>query len=158
MKNKKSIYFLLPLVLVIWGLLIYKFVTYRTSIPDVPTFQPDLTQRPIQLAEHDTFSINTDYRDPFLGKLYKTSELRRSTDQTIKQKVSQKIDVWPDVRYKGIVSDVKSKKRIFLVVVNGRNNMMQIGQTKDEVMLKSGDSKEVVLVYKKNVKRIKINE
>jgi len=158
MKNKKSIYFLLPLVLVIWGLLIYKFVTYRTSIPDVPTFAPDLTQRPIQLAENDTFSINTDYRDPFLGKLYKTSELRRSIDQTIKQKVSQTIDVWPDVRYKGIVSDVKSKKRIFLVVVSGKNNMMQIGQTKDEVMLKSGDSKEVVLVYKKNVKRIKINE
>jgi flagellar basal body-associated protein FliL len=70
MKNKKSIYILLPIVLFIWGTVMYQFFSFSGIDHKTISESNGFKIKPLQLKERDTFSINVNYRDPFLGKVH----------------------------------------------------------------------------------------
>lgn len=146
MKNKKSIYILLPLVLFIWGAVMYQLFSFSSS-EDMPTMvSSEISLKPIKVSKRDSVVINTNYRDPFLGKVYR-SEIVKSTKKKL---VSKKVEalVWPTIQYKGIVSDTKEKSKIFMLVINNQTHLMKKGQTENEIYLKEGDRESVYLKYK----------
>ena len=66
MKNKKYIYLLIPLTIVIWGLIIYKIVSYKGD--GYESFKKEIKNNNTQdiIISDDTFSLFLNYPDPFL--------------------------------------------------------------------------------------------
>ena len=69
MKNKKSTYILLPIVLLIWGMLIYQFFSYSVTDEAPENTPTEFNVKPFKLKERSLFTVNVAYRDPFLGKM-----------------------------------------------------------------------------------------
>lgn len=154
MKNKKSVYVLLPLVLFIWGAVMYQFFSFSTTEEEVAVPTNEISLKPIQPIKRDSFAINTNYRDPFLGKVYTAKK-----DSVPKKKKAVKVVeplVWPNIQYRGIVSDTKEKSKIFMLVINKKTYLMRKGQTENDVYLKDGDRESVYVKYKGHLDLIMI--
>lgn len=153
MKNKKSIYILLPLVLFIWGAVVYQFFSYTNDeIPDVQN--QNIAVKPFVIKPPDTTSITVNSRDPFLGKMT-TSENKPTVSSSKKEYKEPKVKeelIWPDVKYKGIVSDVKDKVKVYMVIINGKTFLMRKGDKEEGVKLKDGDRETVYLLYQRDLK------
>lgn len=156
MKKKKSIYILLPVVLLIWAMVIYQFFSF--SNPDVPNTvaSTNYAIKPIAIPERDTFAIDVNYRDPFLGKMYLPNKATKNTKRQ-KPKVTTPI-VFPRVVYKGIVSDNKNEVKVFMVIINGQTFLMKENDTELDVTLKTGNREYVEVIYKKQKNKIPIQQ
>ena len=148
MKNKKNIYILLPVVLGIWGLLIYKFFSYTN--PDIPSGTvSNYTVKPLNLKPRDTIRIDVNYRDPFLGKMYEPAKAKVKTGGSRKPSVPAKPEIpWPSIIYKGIVSDAKDKRKVFMLLINGRTFLMREKEVQEEVTLIRGNYAEITVKHK----------
>lgn len=155
MKSKKSIYVLLPIVVLIWGALIYKFFSFNGDNESIQ-LSNDFSAKPFALGKVDTFSINVNYRDPFLGKIYRpnTVKVKKRASNPAKPEVI----VWPQIQYKGIVSDNQGKTKIFMLIINGQTFLMRKGAVENEVLLKDGDRNTVDLIYRGEKNTIEIQE
>ena len=145
MKNKKLTYILIPLVLIIWGYLIYKIVSGLTGGDNeiiVPKSQ-------LLLAVPDTlgsepkeiFVLKEVARDPFLNTVYK-KRIENKTKKIVRKKVS-----WPEIRYLGLVSNESDKKSIGLIEIEGNNFFFEKGDSNQDITLIKIDKNQVVLVY-----------
>jgi len=151
MKSKKSIYVLLPLVLFIWGTIIYKFFSYTNESVYVVQ-DNEVSIKPLQIKQKDTFTIKMNSRDPFTGTLIneavsKPNHIVTRTSQEGKEEL-----IWPMIKYKGIVSDVKDKVKIYMLIIEGRTFLMRKGQKENDILLKDGDKEMVYLKYKDDSK------
>ncbi len=153
MKNKKNIYILLPLVLFIWGAVAYQFFSFSNEeIPDVQS--QNMTIKPFVIKPQDTFSININNRDPFLGKINTNESTSKvtSTNTVNKAPKAEKEIIWPNVQYKGIVSDVKDKIKVYMIIIDGKTYLMKKGDEENGVKLKDGDRETAYLVYQRDLK------
>jgi hypothetical protein len=145
MKSKKNSYFLVPAVLIIWGLIgyrIYKgFSTPKTTVNAITT---TADFKPVKINSSKPYEINANYRDPFLGTL--ASNLKKRTTNA---KPNEQI-AFPKIVFKGIVSPkTKNKSAVYLVQINGQQNLLKLNNTTQEVKLISGNDTKIVLEYKK---------
>jgi len=146
MKNKKNIYILVPAVLLVWGILGYRiFSTIKPTINTQQTTAITTQFKATALQENTQFTINTNYRDPFLGKLPKK--------QVIKSKKAQKTIIkkpkvpFPSITYKGLVSGKKNKSQVFLITINGQQYFFKKNTSHSLVKLIRGTTKEVTLIF-----------
>ena len=158
MKNKKSIYILLPIVLVIWGSVAYQFFSFSKN--EVKSKENSaLTFKLLAIKPRDTSSINVNYRDPFLGKMYsnntKSVNPKRSTKAT-KPELPKTPIILQTILYKGIVSDTKDKTKVFMLIINGRTFLMKKGDTENEVLLKEGNRESIKVKNKGTLQTIPI--
>lgn len=144
------------MVLFIWGTVMYQLFSFSSS-EEVPAVSSnEISLKPIKIAKRDSFAINTNYRDPFLGKMYSVNK-----DSIPKKKRTlKKVEalVWPTIQYKGIVSDTKEKSKIFMLVINNQTHLMKKGQTENEIYLKEGDRESVYVKYKGQLNLIMIED
>ncbi len=146
MKNKKNIYILLTAVLLVWGILGYRiFSTVNPSNKKLQTAIVSNSFKPQQLQESETFIINTDYRDPFLGtfskkKKVKVKKIIRTTRKTPKTP-------FPVIIYKGLVSAKGKQQQVFLINIAGQQYFFKKNNTYKEVKLLRGSNKQVVLRF-----------
>lgn len=162
MKNKKSIYILLPLVLIIWGVLAYRILgifdeNELTDDSPVTQFQN------IKYKEPDSVKIVIDYRDPFSGKIDTkqnndniSSIIRTEVETTIVQ--SEKTEIEPTIIYNGLVSDTKDKKKVFMLSVDRKVYLLEKGQEQDNIKIISGNTKEVVVLVNKKKEIVAISK
>lgn len=161
MKNKKNIFILLPVVLLIWGSVLYQFFS-STSPEETEQLSSNVFKiKPLKINERDTFSININYRDPFLGKMYvsqKYDSLKKSSRKKIRTQNSIEPLTWPTIVYKGIVSDTKDKTKIYMVIIAGKTFLMKKGAVENEILLKDGDRESIYVKYKGNLNLIMLQE
>jgi hypothetical protein len=152
MKNKKSIYVLLPLVLLIWGAIIYQFFNYANPEPEViPTQDPSV--RALVIKPKESISIKINPRDPFSGKMVDNAARKATGNHNPNKKLKIKEPlVWPLIRYKGIVSDNKDKIKVYMVIIDGKTYLMKKGETEEGIQLKDGNRDNINLVYEGSVK------
>ncbi|AUP79697.1 hypothetical protein [Flavivirga eckloniae] len=144
MNNKVKTYVLLASVLAIWGIIGLKILS--TLNPDAPNtvFQNDIVAfKPKTNIEVDTFSIQSMERDPFLGTLYLKKKPKKK--KSVKPKDTL---VWVPIIYHGAITKQQSKTQVFVVSINGRQNLMRIGQEVDHVKLIKANAKEIRVSYK----------
>ncbi|MFE3872719.1 hypothetical protein ACFX5F_15970 [Flavobacterium sp. ZS1P70] len=160
MKNKKSIFFLLPIVLLIWGGVLYQFSSFSNTDDATLNTSTDFNIKPFKLKERKLFSVNVNYRDPFLGKMYASQQASKtkSTSKIRKEPKPEETIVWPVILYKGIVSDTKDKIKIYMLIIDGKTCLMKKGQIENEVFLKDGDKESVYVKYKGNLNLIMLAE
>lgn len=158
MKSKKSIYILLPVVLFIWGMVLYQFFSYSNDDELIEVSSVNLHLKPLSFKERDTFSIDVAYRDPFLGKMYKANASNGIKKSTIKKPIkTEQPLLWPTIVYKGIVSDSKDKTRVFMLIINGQTFLMKKGDIENDVFLKDGNRESIYVKYKGNLDIILLN-
>ena len=164
--KKKQTYILLIIVLVIWGLVFYQFFSY--SEPNEITIE-DISTKEISYKLPDTFSIDVNYRDPFSGEDYFFEEETEYEEENIEPIPNNTIiekpviqEVKPEelinVVYKGLVSDLPNKKKVFMININNKSYIMQPGDIENDVKLLSGNPKSITIKLKGIKKNIPIIE
>lgn len=164
MKNKKNIYILLPFVLGIWGLLIYNFFSYLN--PEEIALPEDNFQisGEIKYTEPDTTTIDINHRDPFSGKMssqnsdHDESRVTNTSPSVNSNSDEPKIEESIKIQYKGIVSDVSEKVKVFMVIINGKTFLMKQGDKELDVKLIKGDRESIVISNKGKQNTISIVE
>jgi hypothetical protein len=131
MKARRTRNIMLAVVALIWGLVIWRFVS-GGSDKGGSAFQQDVLSIPElgELAEADTFSLQLNYRDPFLGglkpKVRETAPDPQPAVQAValvKPPSTPKVvepPIWSHFRYHGEVKDSKSGRRTGLLTADGR--------------------------------------
>lgn len=136
---------LLFVVLIIWGLIVYRFVSFTSEDFTAENFEMDLPVKALEVTKRDTLSIDVNYRDPFLGKMYIADKSAVSSKSKVKIKEPV---VWPAIVYKGLVSDTKDKKKVFMVIISGHTYLMREKETEQEITLKKGNRESIDVKYK----------
>ena len=151
MKNKKNIYFLLPAVLLIWGLIGYRIFNaiQPTTLTQQEVSSVNFTPKPLVTAER--FSLQMDYRDPFLGP----KKVVKKTVQPTKRQVKTPAKPFPAVVYKGLVSG-SGANQVFIISHNNRQYFFKKRQTQAGFTLVSGNAKTVTLRFEGQQKTIAI--
>jgi len=128
-KNKKTTYILLPVVLLIWGAIVYKvFFANATQEEDIA-----ITAMPMQHAAVSdsafSFTIQNNYRDPFLSHTYvarsKPVQKKAPKPKEPKKIEQPKVIVWPKVEYMGTVEGKDAK--FGLVLIDNATTMVAEG-------------------------------
>ncbi len=149
MKNKKNLYILLPAVLIIWGLVIYRFFTGINPTTKIENTVEELGEfKPKKLQEADTFSVDLNYRDPFLGTFPKKKKSAIKRKSPVKKEVQPETS-FPSISYKGLVTPKGKNQKVFLISVNNQQHLYTIGSSFNEVKLLSGNDKEITLQFQK---------
>ena len=140
MKNKKLTYFLIFIVLVVWGMIIYRIFDAAGGNDDTtPIASVKPAKEPYNdfTIPKDTTKLLLNYRDPFgLVKFKDTTTLAVSKHLKSAIQLQPKPAInWTFIQYSGYIRNPSSKKLIALVSINGKNEMLLEGDTKDQVKL-----------------------
>ncbi len=161
MKNKKFIWILLPGVLIIWGLIFFQVrKAVSSSNQPISTTVP-LEQLHTEVRDSSNYKLKLDYADPFLKNrkpLVRTKSTANPTPKKItKPKVMKTITKlplkWPNVVYKGLISNKKGNKSIYLLEVDGASLLMTAGEERDHLKLLKAYQDSVRVEYKGDERR-----
>ncbi|WP_109301634.1 hypothetical protein [Aquimarina sp. AU474] len=150
LKGKKGLYILLPLVVFIWGAIIYQVTDAFSDDDPLATDSTAITFSKIEGKERDHFLISSVTRDPFLGTMYKPKKepVKKITPRVKKPEVT-----WPSVTYKGMVT---GNPVIYLIEINGTDQLMQRNEVVSDIKLIKASSSWVQLRFKGEAKRFEI--
>ena len=149
-KNRKTVIFLIPVVAIIWGAVIYRFVQ---TISEEETIKSPVKNNRVKTRfeiEKDTFSLIALDRDPFLGTIY--SEKKKG----IKKSFTSKEIEWPSVEFIGVVSDADSGSGVYLLNIQGKSHFMKKGGIIDSIQLVKAAGNKVWLKYKNKTRVFQI--
>ncbi|WP_117885631.1 hypothetical protein [Aureibaculum luteum] len=146
MKNKKNIFFLLPAVMIIWGVLGYRIFTSLSPTNTVTSVNLATTQFiPQKIEASESFTINTEYRDPFLGTVSKKPSIK--TKRSTKKVTITPQKPFPTIIYKGVVAATGKKEQVFIISINGQQQFFKKNSTKNDVKLLRGTITEIVVQF-----------
>ncbi len=156
MKKKGKTYILLTVVLGIWGAIGYQIFSKLSpdNSPMVAT-NSDISFTPKQTIEKDTFSINAEHRDPFLGKPYQLKQVSNRKKRVLKKKDPI---VFPAITYRGVISKQNSAQNIYIIDIRGTQQLFKIGKTIHEVKLLKGNKKSITISFKGERKTILVSK
>lgn len=157
-KDKKIIYFLLPVIILVWAFVFYQLYNYFFKEP-----QYFITESAPKLS-YETFTeepstIVANYRDPFLGNRVSISSPNINQANNTKPKTknssvsSEKMD-WPSIEYKGMIKNNNSNKRIGIAIINGNEHLIKQGNIINGVTFVKIDKTEIKVHYQNSTKTI----
>ncbi|MFY0602966.1 MAG: hypothetical protein JXQ93_03385 [Flavobacteriaceae bacterium] len=151
MNKKNKTYILIIAVAAVWGTIGYKI--YSNLNPEIPKKEivGEVEFNRIQTKAVNKIEIKPDYRDPFLGKLYK----RPVKKNTKKVKVKKEPVQFPPIDFIGII---KGATTSYIIQINGQQEIFKPGQTYQGVMLKRAKAKNITVIYKGVLKTIQLTE
>jgi hypothetical protein len=152
--NKKILFLLLPLMVLIWGLIIRQVLTAispeepTTAVLGKPLKVPD------QEVEREHFDLLLSYKDPF--QTSRVSKYATGTEsgetflgaQAVKNNQENKKETiaWPQLRYGGMVKS-SSPKEVGLLVINGKSYLIKKGGEYAGVKVLNYNGEEAVLRF-----------
>lgn len=160
LKNKKAVYILIPLNLLIWGFFVYRFYTaYADS--NLPS--ASVTSQVIKLEnlkDSVSYHLKLDYKDPFLKDVKRESNINTNrggqfTDQQSKKTAAPKTPVniqpkqLPEVKYLGLIKNTSSGQTTALVSVNGQSKLIKQNESVDGIVFKSFNKDSLVAKWGK---------
>ncbi len=160
MKSKKNIYVLLPLVLLIWCVIVYKLYLTMHKTEDKIFYQEDrvaLEPQADTLSLHYALLIN--YPDPFALQHFQrkevitTQELMPALEEIKPEDTEEPL---PDIQYAGMIEHAVSAHRVAMLIVDGQSLMVKAGTYSNELQIKAITSHWVELIYKGKKLQIKL--
>ncbi len=152
-------YFLLLLVAVVWGLIIYRIVAVTGNDDDASSAVAVTTiKEPYNDYEipKDTSQLLLNYRNPFGLTAFKdTSKVPikvKSSGRTGKPQID-----WNFVKYSGYMRNPGSKKLIAILTINGKTVNMSEGETASQVKLLQNKGDSVKILFNGHTKFIAIH-
>ena len=154
LKGSKNIKILLPVVIVIWGFLIYKIVdAFSSEGIDIAKTQKS-NFKPPKRNQKDTFSLVPVETDPFLGTVYtKPKPTSQNANSAYKPKSEKQ---WPNIGYFGIIADKKSTSSVYIVSINGQQFLLKKGDTLQKLKIIKGSEENIFIKYEGETKEFPI--
>ena len=145
LKGSKNIKILLPVVILIWGFLIYKIVdAFSSENASIAKIQK-ANFKPPKGIQKDTFSLVPVETDPFLGMVYAKAKPPSQNVNTVRKPQSEK--QWPSIGYFGIVADKNSTTSIYIVSINGQQYLLKKGDTLQKLKIIKGSEGNIFIKY-----------
>lgn len=149
MKGKVKTYALLIAVLVVWGILGFKVLdTIKPKQSEIEQNRITTWSAPKVNFVDDKFLIQYIERDPFLGTLYNKGKVNAPT----KEKHPRNTLVWIPILYHGAISKQGSKEKVYVISINGMQQIIKLGQVINEVKLIRATNKEIMVEFKGKIK------
>jgi len=122
MKNKKITYYiLLPAVIAIWGLIVYRIVAKNDSYSLPEKYSGSLKKEP-SVAEDKDYQLLNNYRDPFSQHFPQADETFDSDEREINEPKKEK--KWPAIRLNGYI--LNGNKIKCHLTINGEDKILQV--------------------------------
>lgn len=152
MKNKKFTYLLGLLVLIVWGIVIYRiFDTVAGSEDDFTPVQNVKEEKNSNdySVPADTTHLLLNYRDPFrLTRQPDTAVKRIAQPGTARPSIPKPAFSWNFVKYSGYTRSAGSKKLLAVMSINGQSAILQEGETVADVKLIKNYQDSVKVTFK----------
>ena len=156
MKNKKVIYLLLGVVLLVWGLIFYRLFSGMGPSENRTSSSTGIYKDSTEKNVADTFSIVGHYRDPFLGTMASDKpEIKPGPHVALVAKVLPPPLAWPVTGYGGMIKNQKSNKQLVLIQINSQNHLMKTGDAMEGIQLLKITKDSVELSFQKGKKWVK---
>ena len=154
MKKQHRTYLLLAFVLLVWGIIGYRFVNaINPSKEDPQVITTNEKFVPKKIKKREDFSIVADYRDPFLGTVKTpTVDKKKTLSKSIQTKIPKK-----NIVYTGFISDQGTVPNIFFLTIEGQQQMMSLNDTFQEVKLIKGTKSYIMVSYNGSSEKISLN-
>jgi hypothetical protein len=154
LKNKKSTYFLVPLVLLVWGILFWKIFAGFNGDDRQMVLDSVLPVLPNETRKIDSIPPPLcDYRDPFLktltGRIKKTSKAPVETkeENSPSQKSLNRVVRWPVVDFLGIVKSERKKDVLGILKIGNKEYLVRKNDIKEGIEVIHITSDSVGLKY-----------
>lgn len=162
--KKNIIYVLLPIVLLLWGTIIYRIFNTVNPKKEQATNITSIINSDFS-SDLDTFSINPFYNDPFLRKkqLVETIHIQPKLNHPLKviepvkknDNETESNKSWPSIIYHGRVKNVESQQQFAIIQINGQSVFMKAGDSESELKLLKIADDSIEVSFKSNKKIIK---
>lgn len=138
-KNKKSLYILIPLTLMVWGIIGYRILNHVRSEDNTVVYsKTNISDANLFENTPDTFFIENNYADPFLKGTFSVSRRPDPVKQTsnkkptptpnriaMRRRMEEQNLRWPNVIYNGLIINEKDQTQTVLVSINGKQKLMK---------------------------------
>lgn len=129
MKNRRTLYILIPLVAVIWGIIIWQFFSYQ---PVLNKGEFRMTESHESIPEDSArYELNTRYRDPFLRFHHFTTspddQKKANNIKTVKLNSVTALKQPEGLIYRGVISG--NNTRIGLLEIGGKKLLIRENST-----------------------------
>ncbi|SMD08439.1 hypothetical protein [Pedobacter africanus] len=164
MKNKKALLYVLGfLVVCIWGIIImrvYAAVGDEAGGAVVMTKQGDTVKTHIPVLQPDTFQLLLNYGDPFDAVAVKEAPVVAAAGNlpVVKPMASPQVVQPVTAKYLGFIWNAENKKKIAIMNQDGKEVMVQEGETIGQLQLLGIASDSVKVKYKGKTSFIRINK
>lgn len=154
MKSKRNTYVLLSAVLILWGFIGYR-VFASMNLPKENNSGLVKTEKfqPKEITAKETYIIQANYKDPFLGTMEKPKKKIRVISKKRKEKI-----VFPNVEYKGVFSSSVKNNTVYLIIINSKKEMFKIKEVYQDVKLLQGDKEKITVKYKTEKQTFYLNK
>lgn len=135
MKDKKVTYFLIPLVAIVWGILIYKIISGISSNDseiNAPITKINIPEE--NVLNVDTFELLVNYRDPFLGKNNRDETSSSDAKNIVKTKPAKTvvkpiipIKQFNFIEYNGQITN-KGKNKVAILTISNESKLLNEGE------------------------------
>ncbi|MCB2196751.1 MAG: hypothetical protein KQH79_12890 [Bacteroidetes bacterium] len=161
--NKKITYILFPLVIIIWGLVIYRIFFEGKVTPENLDVKVKPVINKVEKESKRTYRLIANYRDPFLSNLNRTvanpeidnqeTENNRTTNLRRRRTTVSRVR-WPQITYGGFIEDNEKQEITILLNIQDRDYLVKEGDTIEQVFIKSFYKDSLVLVYNEEEKTL----
>lgn len=143
MKNKRTLYILFPVVILVWGIIIYRVIgAFSDPAPEIQAVTYSKDSSVFIQKERESFSLSPIIRDPFLDKRYVEKSIQTPKTPSIRKPAV----TWPSIQYKGSVTGASGS--VYILSINGQDQLLQKGESSNEVTVVKGSTVSVTLRYK----------
>ncbi len=141
----------MPIVVLIWGLVIYNIVDAFSSEDIAMLKNTPSTFKAPEVHEKEAFALLPIPSDPFLGTMYHKLKAKKTTRKNIRQEI-----VWPSIKYEGFISGTTKKTSVFMLNINGQQHLVKKGDTLQNIKVIKGSQENLRLKYKGQTKEFTI--
>ena len=147
MKNKRIVFILLPVTLLIWVIIGYRIYS---SLNKEPTFQEIIAGKkspPENNISIENFAIVGNYIDPFLkGNVAKNNGRGKTAIIPSPQKGTTA--QWPTIKYGGLIRKQQSNRQFAMISINGKDRIMKVNDCLEEVCLNKIYNDSIEMIFK----------
>lgn len=154
MKNKTTVYLLLPIVIVVWGVIIFRVFSFKEANVEVELARKSDTV----VIEEEACNVNLElllnYKDPFfniINSKKKSNYASGITKDIIRNgksvKQENKISM-PFIKYNGMLINESKNKRVGLFEIQNKDLVLSEGESFNNVVILNIWSDSVLVKYK----------
>jgi len=162
MKNKKLVYILLPLVIIIWGMVIYRIFFENRKRPENLTSRARPALTSTEKTESKRYKLIANYKDPFLKNMEvvkadaeeEKNEESNNLENLRRRRTSVSRVRWPEITYGGYINGNKNETTILLKVQN-RDYLCNTGDTIANILIKGFYGDSILVLYNDEEKILK---
>ena len=156
MKKKQAVYVLLPLVIIIWGIVIWKIV-YGVSSKVMETKPEVLATGKVALS---TDSVNVElsfnYEDPFLKHSSFDDSQKVQKIEKVNESENTRLVQWPVVEYRGALKSRKKKSLVGMIKIGDKEYLVREKQEVNAIYVFHISNDSIGLVHQQNKRYFKI--